>query len=211
MQAAGPDGDRADGWGRARAGGFGGAGPIADLLCRTAVEIVGTAGLEALTDEALVARAGVRAETLRRHFGTAEACLLIAFDAAMLEAFATFRAPFDEIEDWDEALLNGWLALQAWVAARPDLARLTLCEILRGDNRMRSHRDAARIRVVALLTAEHRARHGSDDLPATQFELLCGAVFQAWSQWWEEGRLGDLSSLEPELDRLLAVFGPAPA
>jgi hypothetical protein len=186
-------------------------GPIADLLCRSAVEVVGAYGLEGLTDEALVAWAGVRPESLERHFGDAPTCLLAAYDAVTLECFEAFAARFAEGADWDEALAAGTMGVLEWLGEQEATARLVLSEILRGDSQMRGRRDRARTRVVDFLASEYRRRGGLDGLPQTQFELLWGAFFQAACQWWEQGRLADAGALEPELEGLLAVFEPIAA
>jgi hypothetical protein len=189
----------------------GSGGPIADLLCRSAVEVVGAYGLEGLTDAALVRWAGVRPESLERHFGDAQTCLLAAYDAATLECFEAFASAFTEGADWDTALAAGTMSVLESLGEHEATARLVLSEILRGDSEMRERRDRARTRVVEFLASEHYRRSNLDGRPGTQFELLWGAFFQAACQWWEQGRLADVGALEPELEGLLAVFEPIAA
>jgi hypothetical protein len=185
--------------------------PNCSRLRRAAVALVGGASLEVLGDRALAAAAGLEVTEAQRHYRSAVACLLAAYDELTNELIVAYDEAFATASSWQDGLRAGNAGLLARLARRPAEARLLFVEILRGDERLRRRRDEARRRSAALLAAEHQRRRGLEDLPEIHFELLQGAMFQMIAAEVVAGRTGDVEHLAPDLLTLLEVFEPIAA
>jgi AcrR family transcriptional regulator len=176
-----------------------------------AVALAAERGPDSLDARELGARAGLAPGPAARHYRSAQACLLAAYDEAAHGVLADFRAPFAGAASWREGLRLAIEGLLARLAERQDEARLLFLEALRGSAELRRHRDRARRDMVALLAGEHERRRGSERLEEIHFELLQGAMFQAIAAAVSDGPLTDVDELAGELLTLASVFEPIAA
>jgi hypothetical protein len=184
--------------------------PACRHLRATALDVVGSGGIYALTMSRLASESGLTVDELRAHYPTAEACLYDTYEEVALEIYHEFASAFITKPRWRSALRFASSRLLARMAARPAEARLCFAEILQGDYELLRRREASRTRLVELFVAEFGKRCSEPEEFRIQLELLIGAGFQtiaaAVADAIAEDRLEELLELEPELESRSFVF-----
>jgi AcrR family transcriptional regulator len=173
-----------------------------------ALAVVNSHGIDGVTFERLCVRTGVWPTEIGRHYETAEACLYDAYEEVARSIYEDFAAAFKAEKRWRQALRLGSHTLLQRLNARPTEAKLCFVEILHGGHELLRRRDANRRRLVDLFVSELGRRRERPEQSRIQLELLIGAGFQAIAQAVTEGRLAELSLLEPELESRAFVFEP---
>jgi hypothetical protein len=182
----------------------------ADLRA-TALSIVGTDGIDALTLERLAADAHQPADDIKAHYPTAPDCLYDTYEAVAKSIYEDFAAAFTAEQGWRDALRLGSTTLVRRMAARPTEARLCFIEIFHADSELLRRREANRRRLVALFVRERERRCGCSESLKMQLELLIGAAFQAMASAVAQDRVTEDETLAAELESRAFIFEPAAA
>lgn len=185
--------------------------PVCTQLRAAALLIVDKHGLDGLTLERLCVNAGVAPTEFGAHYESASACLYDAYEEVAGSIYDDFAAAFAAETRWRQALRLASHTLLQRLAAHPAEAKLCFVEILHGDHELLRRRDASRRRLVDLFVSELGRRRENPEQFRVQLELLIGAAFQAIAQAVTEGRLAELTTLEPELEERAFVFEPTSA
>jgi hypothetical protein len=176
-----------------------------------ALTIVGTDGIDALTDSRLAEDADLPWGTIEAHYPTASDCLYATYEEVARSIYQDFRAAFAAERAWRDGLRLATKTLLRRLVERPAEARLCFAEILHGDYELLRRRELSRRRLVRLFIREVRRRCDYPEPYTMQIELLIGASFQAIASAVAEGRLAEYETLAAELESRAFVFEPLAA
>ena len=178
-------------------------------LQEAALAIIGEAGSEALSHEALEVEAGLVPGEAVRHYPTVESCVVAVYDRVCGELLGEFARAFSFATSWDAALASAQRRVLSRLATHPAEARLCFLEPVRGDRELRRCRDLRRRRLVDFLTEQRRRLEPGAVTSPVQIELLVGATFQEIVTMVEAGRAAELTDLDARVDDVIRLFGPS--
>lgn len=184
--------------------------PTCASLRAASVQLVGERGLSGLSTAGLCAYSGVPRAVLAMHYGSAGECLGDAYDELADEIRESFAESLADSASWADGLMLGLERMLVRMAENPGEARLCFVETLSGDRDLMRRRQAARRRMIELLSAERRRRDAWEPTRIQQ-EMILGVCFQLISARAAEGRIDELPELIPELAELTRVFEPVAA
>jgi AcrR family transcriptional regulator len=176
-----------------------------DRLLHAVTRVVAETGFPNATIAAIARGAGVSPNVFYEHFDGKEECYLAAYDVfaqSLLERVAGEIDPATRVEDYIATALHAYLGT---LDAEPTLARAFVLEMDGAGAAARERRHAVYAAMAAVIKQRHRELSGDDAvLPELGYmgivhgvrELVCDAL---------EGRGGDLTGLEPDIQRWLAA------
>jgi AcrR family transcriptional regulator len=163
-------------------------------------------GYEATKIADIVKRAGVARKTLYDNFDGKEEVFLAAFDSAVEEMAEQIEAACEQAgeDGWEQRAEIGMRAFLAFVAERPDAARMCIVEAVSATPAASARYEEALLRFVELL---RRSAPADTGLPVTIEETLVGGVAWILHQQIRRGETEQAPELLPELlDFLLSPY-----
>lgn len=164
-------------------------------------EAVAENGYSGTTIAHITRHAAVSRRTFYEHFSSKDECFVAAYDTVMAELHERVSEGFREASDWPHAVRSGIAAMLAFLAAEPQLARLSMVEALVAGPVVIEHYDAAIQNFVPYF------RDGRDGRPPeilarlspTTEEALVGGMVSLISRRVIAGKAEDLEELLPDL------------
>jgi AcrR family transcriptional regulator len=164
-------------------------------------EAVAEAGYSGTTIAHITRHAAVSRRTFYEHFSSKDECFVAAYDTVMAELRERVAEAFEREDEWPRAVRAGIAAMLEFLAAEPNLARLSMVEALVAGPVVVERYDAA----IQGLVPYFRA--GREDCPpevlarlsATTEEALVGGMVSLISRRIFAGRTEELESLLPDL------------
>jgi AcrR family transcriptional regulator len=185
--------------------------PTCREMREAAIELAARDGIDAVTMTAIKDELGTQHATAKRHYSSAEECLVAAYEEAAGDFFDAFANAFTAARSWPERLHRSADAVMALVRSRPQAARFCVVEVTRSSSGALRQRDIVmRGRYVAVLTDQYEREIGDDELPALRFEVMIGAGRHAVGRGLETGRVA-ARDVDRELHELIGTFEPVPA
>ena len=175
-------------------------------------------GYSEATAEAIAREAGMSKATFYEHFNNKEDCIIALFDAAIDVILSAMREAGDRSRDAEPAVRVRASAEAVLAALRefPNEAQTLLVEIVGAGPRAMARRDRALDAVAQYIDELNRRDHERGAAPrfASPHDAfaIAGAVVELASRQIRTGRPGDISELEPVVERLtMGLLADAPA
>ena len=182
-------------------------------LFAAASAVFARTGYADATAESIAREAGMSKATFYEHFDNKEDCIVALFDAAAGAVITAMRAAADpahegpHVDDPQARYRAAIGALLATLAAFPDQAQTLLVEIIGAGPRAIERRDRALNTIADFIdsTNERDAARGIVPRLASPLDAfaLVGAVVELASRQLSTGTPGQLSDLEPVVQRLV--------
>ena len=164
-------------------------------------EAVAENGYAGTTIAHITRHAAVSRRTFYEHFGSKDECFVAAYDTVMAELRERVGEAFDQEDEWPAAVKAGIAAMLAFLAAEPNLARLSMVEALVAGPVVVERYDAAIQSLVPYFEAgrEGRSPEVLSRLSPTTEEALVGGMVSLISRRIFAGKTAELESLLPDL------------
>ena len=133
-------------------------------------------GYNAATVGQITAAAQVSRRTFYENFEDKEACFLAAYDALDGYLASLMEQAVEGQSEWPERVAATFASLVAFLASRPNFARLYLVEASTVGEAMASRRDRTAERFIALLEPGRKLRGGDRELAEGIEEALVGGI-----------------------------------
>jgi AcrR family transcriptional regulator len=164
-------------------------------------EAVAENGYASTTIAHITRHAAVSRRTFYEHFGSKDECFIAAYDTVMEQLRERIDAAYQGEGDWPHAVRAGIGAMLSFLAAEPNLARLSMVEALVAGPVVVERYDAAIRNLVPYLEAgrEGRSPEVLAQLSPSTEEALVGGVVSLISRRIIAGRTAELEQLLPDL------------
>ncbi len=168
-------------------------------------EAVAENGYAGTTIAHITRHAAVSRRTFYEHFPSKDECFVAAYDAVMAELHERVDIAYREQDEWTDALAAGIAAMLEFLAAEPNLARLSMVEALVAGPVVVQRYDAAIDGLVPYLRAgrEEASPEVLATLSPSTEEALVGGMVSLISRRIFAGRTDELESLLPDLVEFL--------
>jgi hypothetical protein len=186
--------------------------PTCADLRRAAVALVGSVGLEGVTDERLAQVAGLEPGASALHIcGTAEVCVPTAYEELIEGLQARFAARLHRASTREEGLRAATDDLLRYLARHGDVAAFVTVEVLKGGRELLELREDLRRRTVANVRRELARFDGDAVASGLQIEMLVATMGHTIARHVNAGRTTELTgALEPAL-AMAEACEPLPA
>jgi AcrR family transcriptional regulator len=164
-------------------------------------EAVAENGYASTTIAHITRHAAVSRRTFYEHFNSKDECFVAAYDVVMEQLRERVDAAYEEQDEWPQALRAGLGAMLSFLAAEPNLARLSMVEALVAGPVVVERYDAAIRSLVPYLEAGREGRSAAvlAQLSPTTEEALVGGMVSLISRRIIAGRAAELEQLLPDL------------
>ena len=164
-------------------------------------EAIAENGYAGTTIAHVTQHAAVSRRTFYEHFASKDECFVAAYDTVMAELRECVSGAFEEEADWPHAARAGIAAMLRFLAAEPNLARLSMVEALVAGPVVVERYDAAIQSFVPYFQGgrEGRPPEVLDRLSPTTEEALVGGMMSLISRRIAAGQAADLERLLPDL------------
>jgi AcrR family transcriptional regulator len=164
-------------------------------------EAVAEHGYGGTTIAHITRHAAVSRRTFYEHFAGKDECFVAAYDAVMAELRGRVDSAYEAEPEWSEAVRAGLEAMLDFLAAEPNLARLSMVEALVAGPVVVERYDAAIDGLVPYLRAgrEQASPEVLATLAPTTEEALVGGIVSLVSRRIFAGRVDELEALLPDL------------
>jgi DNA-binding transcriptional regulator YbjK len=186
--------------------------PTCADLRRAAVALVGSMGLEGVTDERLAQVAGLQPGASALHAcGAVDVCVPAAYEELIEGMQARFAARLHRARTREEGLWAATDDLLRYLARHGDVAAFVTVEVLKGRRELRELREQLRRRTVANVRRELERFDGDAVASDLQIEMLVATMGHTIARHVDAGRTSELTgALEPAL-ALARACEPLPA
>jgi AcrR family transcriptional regulator len=164
-------------------------------------EAIAENGYSGTTIAHITSHAAVSRRTFYEHFSSKDECFVAAYDAVTAELRARVDTAYEAEAEWPDALRAGIAAMLEFLAAEPNLARLSMVEALVAGPVVVERYDAAIEGLVPYLRAGRESASPGllATLSPTTEEALVGGMVSLISRRIFAGRTDELESLLPDL------------
>jgi AcrR family transcriptional regulator len=164
-------------------------------------EAVAENGYAGTTIAHITRHAAVSRRTFYEHFDSKDACFVAAYEVVMEQLRERVDAAYQEQDEWPRAVRAGLAAMLSFLAAEPNLARLSMVEALVAGPVVVERYDAAIHSLVPYLEAgrEGRSAEVLARLSPSTEEALVGGLVSLISRRIIAGHSADLEQLLPDL------------
>ncbi|HET7121366.1 MAG TPA: TetR/AcrR family transcriptional regulator [Solirubrobacterales bacterium] len=164
-------------------------------------EAVAENGYAGTTIAHITRHAAVSRRTFYEHFSSKDECFVAAYDAVMSELRQRVGDAFDQEDEWPQAARAGIAAMLEFLAAEPNLARLSMVEALVAGPVVVERYDAAIQGLVPYFQAgrDGRSKEILAGLSPTTEEALVGGMVSLISRRIFADRTDELEALLPDL------------
>lgn len=172
-----------------------------ERLIAGVAEAIAENGYAGTTIAHITRHAAVSRRTFYEHFTSKDECFIAAYDTVMEQLREHVAKAFDEQDDWPHAVRAGIAAMLGFLAAEPNLARLSMVESLVAGPVVVERYDAAIKGLVPYFEAGRKGRPPEvlARLSPTTEEALVGGMVSLISRRILAGRTADLGELLPDL------------
>ena len=164
-------------------------------------EAIAENGYSGTTIAHITRHAAVSRRTFYEHFASKDECFVAAYDTVMAELRERVAQAFEDESDWPHAVKAGIAAMLRFLAAEPNLARLSMVEALVAGPVVVERYDAAIQSFVPYFQSGRDGR--SPDVLArlnpTTEEALVGGMMSLISRRIIAGKAAELETLLPDL------------
>jgi AcrR family transcriptional regulator len=164
-------------------------------------EAVAENGYSATTIAHITRSAAVSRRTFYEHFASKDECFVAAYDTVMEQLRERVAEAFEQEDEWPQAVKAGIGAMLSFLAAEPNLARLSMVEALVAGPVVVERYDAAIQGLVPYFEAGRsgRAAEVLANLSPSTEEALVGGMVSLISRRISAGRSQELETLLPDL------------
>ena len=164
-------------------------------------EAVAENGYAGTTIAHITRHAAVSRRTFYEHFASKDECFVAAYDTVMEQLRERVAEAFEHEEEWPQAVRAGIAAMLEFLAAEPNLARLSMVEALVAGPVVVERYDAAIQSLVPYFEAGRDGRTAAvlANLSPSTEEALVGGMVSLISRRISAGRTEELESLLPDL------------
>ncbi len=164
-------------------------------------EAIAENGYASTTIAHITRHAAVSRRTFYEHFSSKDECFAAAYGTVMEQLRERVDAAYQEQDEWPQALRAGIAAMLSFLAAEPNLARLSMVEALVAGPVVVERYDAAIRDLVPYLEAgrEGRPPEVLERLSPTTEEALVGGMVSLVSRRIIAGRGAELEQLLADL------------
>jgi AcrR family transcriptional regulator len=164
-------------------------------------EAVAENGYSGTTIAHITSHAAVSRRTFYEHFSSKDECFVAAYDTVMAELRERVSEGFEEASDWAHGVRSGIAAMLAFLAAEPQLARLSMVEALVAGPVVVERYDAAIQGLVPYFEAGRKGRSAEvlAGLSTSTEEALVGGMVSLLSRRILAGKAAELEELLPDL------------
>jgi AcrR family transcriptional regulator len=164
-------------------------------------EAIAENGYSGTTIAHITRHAAVSRRTFYEHFASKDECFVAAYDTVMAELRERVGRAFEEEGDWPHAVKGGIGAMLHFLAAEPNLARLSMVEALVAGPVVVERYDSA---IQSFVPYFQSGRDGRSPevlarLNPTTEEALVGGMMSLISRRIIAGKTAELESLLPDL------------
>ena len=164
-------------------------------------EAVAEHGYAGTTIAHITRHAAVSRRTFYEHFASKDECFVAAYDTVMEELRERVAMAFEEADDWPHSVKGGIAAMLRFLAAEPQLARLSMVEALVAGPVVVERYDAA---IQSFVPYFRSGRAGLppevlERLSPTTEEALVGGMVSLISRRILAGKTAELEALLPDL------------
>ncbi len=167
------------------------------------VDTVAERGYNATTVAHITKAASVSRRTFYEHFADKEACFLAAYDMVAAHIRASMRSAAASFGDWPQQVRAALATMLKFLAAEPELARLTMIEPVAAGGEIAARHRASMQGFVAILKAGRPEHSGERPLPEATEETLVGGIVSLIVREISAGRTAELEKLLPDLVELI--------
>jgi AcrR family transcriptional regulator len=167
---------------------------IAALAAETAEK-----GYRAVTVADVVRRAGIARNTFYENFACKDECFLATAAFALEAAMSRVVEAAAAVESWPSRVNAGLAAFLDFVAAEPDLARLSIVDALAAGPASIERYERSIQAFVPLLRLGRKVSPNGEELPATVEETIVGGIFWIVYQRLILDEAERIGELRPEL------------
>ena len=177
-------------------------------LIRAVPAAVRAKGYAALTVEDISVRAGVSRRTFYENFRDKEDCFMTSLRQHEQELLAVVAGAASAGGDWQERARFALSAMLRFLANRPDVAHMSMVEVMAAGPRALAERDRA-ISALASLIGEEALAAVPNPAPRLYLRTVAGAILQLVYAWVRSGRTDQLEQLLPTCMymSLVALYG----
>jgi AcrR family transcriptional regulator len=169
-----------------------------ERLIAAIVRVSAAKGYEATSVADVLEASGVGRATFYELFEDKEQCFLAAYHVLIDDLFARTEEAYRRPGPWPERVRNGIAAMLDWFAADPEIARVTMLEVIKVGPAIRRIFGETLDRFTALLGERDEVGDSASDLPNLA-GIVTGTIF---ARLYEEVAL----ERSTELPRLLPHF-----
>jgi AcrR family transcriptional regulator len=163
-----------------RFGAFSGEAYPARALIREAVmELADENGLEAMSIEMVLARAGVEEAEFHRHFRDLDDCCMQIYLANIAEFDRYVFEAADRHERWRDRLRAAAYASARWIRTQPLTTSFDMVHMLGAGAMAQAHRDRLLQRIVDLIDEGRQELEDPDSMTREVAVGIFGAIYQA--------------------------------
>jgi hypothetical protein len=186
--------------------------PTCADLRRACVALVGSLGLEGLTEQRLGQVAGLTGDALARHAcGHVDVCVAAAYEELIQCLQSRFATRLHRAATRDEGLRDATADLLDYLSRHTDVAAFVTVEVLKGGRELLELREALRRRTVANVRRELERFDGAEVASDLQIEMLVATMGTTIARHVNDGRTAELrGALEPAL-AMAGACEPLPA
>jgi len=159
-----------------------------------AIEVVGGDGFQAATVSSILARARVSRRTFYELFQDREDCFLQAYDAATEQLLRAVVSGCEE-EPRDRRLEGGLRTILEHLAARPDVARACVVEVLAAGPVAARRRAAVMARLAHMVARQANATGARAERESLRAKALIGGLHELVHERLVDGELGEPGEL----------------
>jgi AcrR family transcriptional regulator len=167
------------------------------------VDTVAERGYNATTVAHITKTASVSRRTFYEHFADKEACFLAAYDMVADHIRASMRAAAESFGDWPSQVRAALGTMLRFLAAEPELARLTMIEPVAAGGEIAARHRATMQDFVVILKAGRPEHSGERPLPEATEETLVGGIVSLIVREISADRTAELEKLLPDLTELI--------
>jgi len=166
------------------------------------IEVAGEQGYARASVSRCIEAAHVSRKTFYEQFADKEECFTAAYEAGMAEVRSRFAAPFESDEGRPQTIEAALAAVLEFFAENPNVARVTMVEVLLSTPRLFERHHAEIVGLAPLLSRDRDADgNGSTPSPLTEEGIISG-VFSLISQRILTGETATLPRMLPQLTEL---------
>jgi AcrR family transcriptional regulator len=164
-------------------------------------EAIAENGYAGTTIAHITRHAAVSRRTFYEHFDSKDECFVAAYDVVMEQLRERVDTAFNQEDEWPRAVKAGIAAMLEFLAAEPNLARLSMVEALVAGPVVVDRYDAAIRGLIPYFEAGRSGRSAEvlAALSPTIEEALVGGMVSLISRRVAAGRVEELESLLPDL------------
>jgi AcrR family transcriptional regulator len=164
-------------------------------------EAIAENGYAGTTIAHITRHAAVSRRTFYEHFSSKDECFVAAYDTVMAELRERVAQAFEDESDWPHAVKAGIAAMLGFLAAEPNLARLSMVEALVAGPVVVERYDSAIQSFVPYFEAgrDGRSPEVLSRLNPTTEEALVGGMMSLISRRVIAGQAAELETLLPDL------------